>query len=72
MPTIDELMADMTGATTFLKNDLNRGCHQLELQPDSRPITLFSTRSGLFRYKRLSFGINSAAEIFQHKIAEVI
>ena len=67
IPTIDELIADMTGATVFSKIDLNKGYHQLELHPDSRPITTFRTHQDLYRYKRLSFGINSAVEIFHTK-----
>ena len=72
IPTIDELITDLNGATTFSKIDLNKGYHQLELHPESRGITTFSTNEGLFRYKRLSFGINSAAEIFQQRIAEML
>ena len=67
IPTIDELIADMTGATVFSKIDLNKGYHQLELHPDSRPITTFRTHQGVHRYKCLSFGMNSAAEIFPPK-----
>ena len=32
----------------------------------------FSLHKGLFRYKRLNFGVNSAAEIFQHTIHQLI
>ena len=39
----------------------------MELTPDSREIT-FVTHCGLFRYKRLLFGVNSASEQFQHEI----
>ena len=67
IPTIDDLMAEMNGATTFSNIDLNKGSHQLELHKDSRFKTTFSTHKGLYRYKRLSFGINSAAETFQKK-----
>ena len=34
------------------------GYHQIELHPDSRYITTFSTRTGLKRYKRLNFEIH--------------
>ena len=54
------------------KVDLNAIYHQLELHPDSRYITTFSTHIGLFRYKRLNFGINCAAEIFQNTIRQLI
>jgi hypothetical protein len=72
IPTVDEIIADLSGATIFSKIDLNKGYHQLVLHPDSRPITTFSTHVGLRRYKRLNFGITSAAEIFQNTVREVL
>ena len=71
-PTIEELTADLNGATVFSKLDLKSGYHQLELHPSCRYITTFSTHVGLYQYRRLSFGINSAAEIFQHTIQTLI
>ena len=62
MPTIDDLVAELNGATVFSKLDLLSGYHQLELEPESRNITTFSTHIGLWRYKRLMFGINAASE----------
>jgi hypothetical protein len=44
----------------------------VELHPDSRYITTFSTHIGLFRYKRWNFGINSASEIFQNIVRQLI
>jgi hypothetical protein len=64
-PTLDELIPDLNGATVFSTLDLTSGYHQLELEPESRYITTFSTHVGLRRYKRLMFGINAASEIFQ-------
>ena len=69
-PTIDDVIADLSGAEYFSKLDLRTGYHQLLLHPDSRYITTFSTHAGLYRYKSLSFGINSAAEIFQQPLQE--
>lgn len=72
MPTIDDLVADFNGATVFTKLDLWSGYHQVELAPESRHITTFSTHVGLQRYKRLMFGINSASEIFQNAVGEIL
>ena len=72
MPTIDDLVADLNGATVFSKLDLSSGHHQLDLEPESRYITTFSTHVGLRRYKRLVFGINAALEIFQNAIEEIL
>ena len=71
-PTLDNIIADVNGSTVFSKLDLNQGYHQLELKPSSRYITCFSSHLGLCRYKRLNFGISSAAEIFQETIHQVI
>ena len=72
MPTLDELVTDLNGATVFTTLDLTSGYHQLELHPESRHITTFTTHVGLRRYKRLIFGINAASEIFQNKIAKLL
>ena len=72
VPTVEDLIVDLNGATVFSKIDLNQGYHQLELEESCRSITTFATHTGLFRYKRLSFGINSSAEIFQKSIEEVL
>lgn len=72
MPTIEDLIVDLNGATVFSKLDLNQGYHQLELDPESRYITTFATHMGLYRYKRLSFGVNSASEIFQKAVSSTL
>ncbi|CAB4030059.1 Retrovirus-related Pol poly from transposon, partial [Paramuricea clavata] len=72
IPTLDELITDLNDATVFSTLDLTSGYHQLELEPESRHITTFSTHVGLRRYKRLMFGINAASEIFQNSIAELL
>lgn len=64
MPTVDELIHDLNGASVFSKLDLRQGYHQLELDHASRSITTFNTHVGIIRYKRLNFGISSASEIF--------
>ena len=69
-PTIKEVIGDLNGAKVFSKLDLNQGYNQLELAPESRYITTFSTHLGLRRFTRLNFGISSAAEIFQNVIRE--
>ncbi|KAK9703504.1 RNase H-like domain found in reverse transcriptase [Popillia japonica] len=64
-PTTDDIITQLNGAKVFSKIDLKEGYHQLTLAEESRHITAFATHIGIFRYKRLNFGINTAAEIFQ-------
>ena len=72
IPTVEDmiLVLDLNGATVFSKLDLNGAYRQLMLSEDSRNITTFTTHVELRRYKRLSFGISSAAEIFQTHYAQ--
>ena len=56
IPTLEETLAALNGAAVFSKLDLRRGYHQIELHPESRALTTFSTHKGLKRYKRLIFG----------------
>lgn len=72
IPTVDEVLQDLNGSTVFSKIDLKWGYHQLELAPESRNITAFATHSGLYRYKRLVFGVTSASEQYQHEMAKAL
>ena len=71
-PTIEDIVAKLSGSTVFIKVNLNAGYHQLELEVESCYITTFSTHNGLFCHKRLNFGILCAAEIFQNIIADIL
>ena len=68
IPNVDEITQRISGSKVFSKLDLKWGYHQLELSPGSREITTFATHCGLFRYKRLLFGVNSASEQYQYEI----
>lgn len=72
IPTVDEVLQSMNGSKIFSKLDLKWGYHQLELTPASRQITTFATHNGIYRYKRLLFGVSSASEQYQHEIASAL
>lgn len=44
----------------------------MEISPNSREITTFTTRKGLFRYTQLLFGMNCAPEIFQKLMEQIL
>ena len=71
-PTLDDILASLNGSTVFSKLDLKNGYHQVELDEDSRFLTVFSAHNGLWRFKRLNFGVNSAAEQFQNLIQSAL
>ncbi|XP_055634002.1 uncharacterized protein K02A2.6-like [Toxorhynchites rutilus septentrionalis] len=71
LPVIEELLGSINGAVRFSKVDIKDAYHQIEISERSREITTFISKYGLFRYKRLMFGVCSAPELFQ-KVMETI
>lgn len=72
LPTMDDLFARLGKAIYFSQLDFKNGFHQCELHPESRYITTFISPWGLYRYKRLVFGINCAPELFQKTIEHML
>ena len=72
MPTIEEIVQFVQMAEFFTKLDLNSAFEQAELHPDSRHITTFATHTGIYRYKRLNFGICCATEIFHQLLRRIL
>lgn len=73
LPTFDEIMPHLNGCRYFTKIDLVKAFHQIELAPESREIrATFVTPNAYYRYKRLMFGMNCSAEIFQREIERIL
>ena len=72
IPNIDNTLYSLNGSTMFSKIDLKSSFHQIKLDESSCYITRFCSNLGIFRYKRLMFGISCATEIYQHIIQQVI
>ncbi|KAG6454310.1 hypothetical protein O3G_MSEX008647 [Manduca sexta] len=72
LPTMNELLPNFRQAQYFSKLDIKNAFHQLEISEECRYITTFSTSKGLFRYKRLMFGISCAPEMFQKILEKVL
>lgn len=70
--TLRELETRLNRAKFFLHLDMNDGYMELELAEESRKLTKFYTHHGLERFKRLHFGVNSAAEIFNEEVRKVV
>ena len=72
LPDIQELFSELRGATVFSTLDLNSAYHQLLLAEESRDLTAFITPEGLFRFKRVCFGLASAPTAFQKLMSTVL
>lgn len=65
IPRIEELFASLAGGKTFTKLDLSHAYLQVPLAAESQQYVTVNTHKGLFKYKRLPFGVASAPAIFQ-------
>ena len=72
LPKIDELFNELCGATVFTQLDLASAYHQLLLHPESRDLTCFITYDGLYRFRRVCFGISSAPSAFQKMMSSIL
>lgn len=72
LPHVDELFASLQGAKMFSTIDLANAYYQLPLHEDSRDLTAFITHDGLFRFRRVPFGLASAPSAFQKMMADVL
>ena len=72
LPAVDHILAQLSGATVFIKLDFNSGFWQIKLSEQSALYTTFITPFGRFCFKRLPFGITSAPEFFQQKISTIL
>lgn len=72
LPRVEDLYASLSGGQQFTTLDLKHAYNQIVLDPDSRDATTINTHRGLFRYKRLPFGVSSAPGLFQSLIDNLV
>lgn len=69
LPRIDDMLDSLVRAKYFSCLDLYAGFHQIEIEPNSRDITSFSTDRGSYRWKVLPFGLNVSPNSFSRMMA---
>ena len=65
LPRIDESLDVLGGAKLFSTIDLASAYNQVEVAPEDRPKTAFTTPFGLFEYNQMPFGLGGAPATFQ-------
>ena len=72
LPRVNDLFASLAGGKTFSKLDLAHAYQQIPIDEKSQQLVVINTHRGLFRYKRLPFGVASAPAIFQRAIEGIL
>lgn len=66
LPTLDQIISNLSGACVFSTLDANSGFWQIALDKESTKLCTFATPFGRYCFLRLPYGIKSAPEVF-HK-----
>ena len=72
LPTTEDILAQMANAKCFTKLDASNAYWQIQVDDDSSKLLTFNSPHGRYSFKRLPYGIHSASEICQRKIASII
>jgi len=72
MPTIEDILPQLSKAKVFSTVDATKGFNHLCLDDESAALTTFETPFGRHRWRRLCFGISPAPEIFQARMHQLL
>ena len=72
LPTIEDILPDLSRAKVFGTFDVKNGFWHIELDEESSKLTTFNTSFGRYRWLRLPIGLSSAPEEFQRRQHQVI
>jgi hypothetical protein len=72
LPRIDETLEALGGARLFTTLDLRSGYWQIGMALGDRDKTAFTTKQGLYRFKRMPFGLMNAPSTFQRMMNGVL
>ena len=72
IPKIEDLFAKLAGGKSFTKLDMSQAYQQIQLDEESQKYVVINTHQGLFKYKRLPFGVASAPGIFQRVMENLL
>ncbi len=67
-----EMFAQFSEAKIFSKLDVAIAYWHVELAPETRPLTAFLTKDGLFQWNRLTMGLKDSASAFQKVMTQIL
>lgn len=72
LPNPEDILTQISGAKLYSKLDLSAAYSQLKVNKSSQELLTINTHKGLFRYRKLAYGITSAPSIFQATMDDIL
>ena len=72
LPTLDDILPNLSKARLFSKLDLKNGYWHLTMDDKSSDLLCFATPFGRYKWLRLPFGLSTSGEIFQKRLHQAL
>ncbi len=72
LPRVDESLDQLSGSKWFSCLDLSSGFWQVETEPEDRQKTAFATRTGLYEFNVMPFGLCNSPATFERLMETVL
>ena len=72
MPNCDSILARLKASKFYTTLGVKAGFWQVELSPEAREVSVFVTRDGQYRFKRMAFGLKNVPAFFQRMMNNVL
>ena len=72
LPRLEEMLSVVSDNKLFSKLDMSNAYLQMAVDPEDQKFLVISTEKGLFKFKRLAYGLASAPGIFQRFVEQLL
>ena len=72
IPRLEDLLVKLGSGSVFSKLDMSHAYNQLVLDEEAQNVLTLTTHKGLFKVKRLPYGVSSAPAIFQRTVESLV
>ena len=72
MPTAEEILAQMSNAKIFTKQNTSNAYWQIPVNDESSKLLTFNSPNGRYRFLRMPYGIHLVSDVCQNRIYQML